>query len=354
MSFLELENITKQYRGESEPCVHDLNFTVEEGEIAVLLGSSGCGKTTTLKMIAGLEKQNNGHVFIDGELMDGIAPEKRPISMVFQKSLLFTNMTVEQNVNFSPRVNHTMPRKELAKKTEEMLELVGLGGLGRKKAVELSGGQEQRVSLARALMAEPKLLLLDEPLSALDASLRESMQQYIRQLNHETGVTMVFVTHDQREAVAVADRLAVMNEGKLIQIGKPQDFYTHPNSHFVAEFFGWKNFVPAKRVGSHVSSILGEYDIEGIEKRGNASDDIEADCAAEEGELIIRPEAAINIGNGSLQAVVTKTKFEGMVVSYDLVCDNIALHMSLPPRYNFTEGAMLSFDLDPSLLWFVV
>ena len=236
MGFLEVNNLTKRYHGEKQPCVRAFNLSVDQGEVCVLLGASGCGKSTVLKVIAGLEEAQEGTVTIDGEPMEGIAPEKRPVAMVFQKALLFRNMTVEQNVNFAPRVNRTMPKDELARKTSEMLELVGLGGMEKKKATALSGGQEQRVSLARALMVEPKLLLLDEPLSALDASLRETMQDYIRALNRETGTTMVLVTHDQQEAIALADRIAVMHDGRIVQIATPREFYERPRTEYVASF----------------------------------------------------------------------------------------------------------------------
>ena len=341
MAFLSIEHIWKTYKGESEPCVRDLSFSLDEGKIMVLLGASGCGKTTILKMIAGLEQHDEGVISIDGEDMGDIVPEKRPISMVFQKALLFNNMTVEQNVNFAPRVNHTMPKDELAKKTEAMLELVGLGGLGKKKATALSGGQEQRVSLARALMVEPKLLLLDEPLSALDAALRESMQAYIRKLNRDTGTTMVMVTHDQQEAIALADVIAVMHKGTIIQMGEPTEFYSHPKSHYVASFFGWKNFVPATREGSAVTCSLGTFDVPGSET-----------CVTE-GLLAVRPEAATNVGQGAISGVVTQAVYKGMDIVYDLDCAGVSLRLELSARFGYGVGDTITFDLDPTHLWLV-
>ncbi|MDR3308122.1 MAG: ABC transporter ATP-binding protein [Coriobacteriales bacterium] len=342
MSFLEIEQVTKTYPHAPVPAVQDFTLSLAQGEIAVLLGASGCGKSTVLKTVAGLEEASSGEIRIDGEPMSGIAPEKRPIAMVFQKALLFRNMTVEQNINFAPRVNRAMKKQALAKKTEEMLELVGMQGLGKKKATELSGGQEQRVSLARALIVEPKLLLLDEPLSALDASLRETMQQHIRRINQETNVTMLMVTHDQREAVAVANKIAVMNEGRVVQYGKPQDFFARPASAFVAAFFGWRNAIPATNEGGRVVSDLGDFELPGLlAKLGR-------------GQLTVRPEAAINIGSGQIKALVKETTCEGMSTHYEVICDTmVTLQLNVPARYTFNEGDEVSFDLDPTMLWFV-
>ena len=279
MSFLKIQNIRKSYVP-GEPVIRSVDLEVNEGEILVLLGSSGCGKTTLLKTIAGLEEQDAGSIVIDGVDMAGVRTEKRPIAMVFQKSLLFRNMTVEQNINFAPRVNRTMSKAEYQKRTEELLELIDMPGMGKKRATELSGGQEQRVSLARALMTQPKVLLLDEPLSALDAKLRVSMRQHIRRLNAETGTTMVFVTHDQQEAVEMASRIALMHDGRILQYAPPQEFYTQPASYEVAEFFNWKNYVPAMKVGPRVACALGEFLFP-------TSDLPDGPCV-----LCIRPEAA--------------------------------------------------------------
>lgn len=238
VSYLSIRNVSKRYSNATSDCVRGFSLDVEKGEIVALLGESGCGKSTMLKIIAGLEDPDAGEVLIDGAPMEGIVPEKRPIAMVFQKALLFGHMTVEQNVNFAPRVNRTLPKAQLAERTREMLELVKMQGMQKKKATELSGGQEQRVSLARALMVDPKVLLLDEPLSALDTRLRETLQREIRRINAETGVTMLMVTHDQREACAVADRIAVMHNGVVEQCDVPERIFAHPATPYVAEFFG--------------------------------------------------------------------------------------------------------------------
>ena len=346
MGFLEIANLTKRYHGEQEPCVRDFNLDVERGEICVLLGASGCGKSTVLKLIAGLEEPQEGAIAIDGEAMAGIPPEKRPVAMVFQKALLFRNMTVEQNVNFAPRVNRTMGKDELARRTSRMLELVGLAGMEKKKATALSGGQEQRVSLARALMVAPKLLLLDEPLSALDASLRESMQGYIRALNRETGTTMVLVTHDQQEAIALADRIAVMHDGRIIQVSAPHEFYERPRTEYVASFFGWRNFTPAERSGNRVTCALGTFEIDGLSS-------IDAADIPDKGLLVMRPEAATSIGSGTLAGIVRDDIYRGMTRTYKVECAGRLLQLNVPATCEVPVGDELSFDLDSKMLWFV-
>jgi ABC-type Fe3+/spermidine/putrescine transport system ATPase subunit len=341
VSFLELENLSKTYHGNAEPTVQGLNLAVAEGEIVVLLGASGCGKTTILKMVAGLEPHDSGHIRIDGELMDGVRAEKRPIAMVFQKALLFRNMSVAQNIDFAPRLNRSMSRDELATRTREMLALMQLEGLGNKRATQLSGGQEQRVSLARALMTNPKLLLLDEPLSALDAELRVSMRSFLKKLNRELGTTMLFVTHDQEEAISLADKVALLFGPTLAQFGKPEDFYTRPATGQVARFFGWKNLVAAHQAQHTVQSELGAF--------------VLPDCAPSNGAvtLAIRPEAAVDIGSGVVSGIITGAEFLGSHILYTVDCRGVLLELSLSKRHNFSPGAPLNFNLDPSLMWLV-
>lgn len=342
MGFLQIDNVTKSYDAGEAPCVDGLSLSLDEGSIVVLLGESGCGKSTLLKMVAGLEQADSGAISVDGSPLEGIPPEKRPVAMVFQKALLFKNMTVEQNVNFAPRVNRTMGKAELAEKTAEMLELVGLSGLGSKKATELSGGQEQRVSLARALMVEPKLLLLDEPLSALDATLRETMQKHIRSINRQTGVTMLMVTHDQREAVAVADRIAVMHDGRIEQYDAPEVFYRRPATRYVASFFGWRNLLPARIENGRIESALGSLPV----PQGCATSGA--------GTLAIRPEAAMNVGCGSIAAELGSATCEGVTMRCSLALeDGTALELSLPADKVTKVGDELTFDIDSTCIWFI-
>ena len=336
MSILELDRITMHYPDAAEPCLRELSLSVEAGEIVTLLGASGCGKTTLLKIVAGLERQREGRVTIDGADMRSLPPEKRPIAMVFQKPFLFENMTVEQNVNFSPRLNRAMDKQTLREKTREMLALVGLEGFEKRRVSSLSGGQEQRVSLARALMAQPKLLLLDEPLSALDQNLKGSMEQMIRRINRELGTTMLYVTHDQNEAAAVSNRIALMREGRLQQVGRPEDFYSHPVNAYVARFFGCKNLLKAQKRSGKVLSPLGKM--------------VRPDEPLPDGDILlgIRPEAAKNFGNGPFRGVVQSITPRSTDRTAALLCGETALELSIPYHVPLSEGETLCFDLDPS------
>ena len=336
MSILELDRITMHYPDAAEPCLRELSLSVEAGEIVTLLGASGCGKTTLLKIVAGLERQREGRVTIDGADMRSLPPEKRPIAMVFQKPLLFENMNVEQNVNFSPRLNRTMAKDALRARTREMLALVGLEGFEKRRVASLSGGQEQRVSLARALMAQPKLLLLDEPLSALDQNLKLSMEQMIRSVNRELGTTMLYVTHDQNEAAAVSDRIALMREGRLLQIGRPEDFYSHPVDAYAARFFGCKNLMKAQKRGGQILSPLGTMERPGV--------------PLPDGDILlgVRPEAAKDFGTGPFRGVVQSVTPHSTDRTAALLCGDTVLELSVPYHVPLAEGDTLCFDLDSS------
>jgi len=233
---IRIENITKVYPG-GVKAVDDVSFTVDRGEFFALLGPSGCGKTTLLRMMAGFEVPTEGQLIIDGQDMAHVQANKRPVNMVFQSYAVFPHMTVAQNVGYGLKIERR-PKKEINERVEEALELVKLGGLGTRKPDELSGGQRQRVALARALVKRPSVLLLDEPLSALDAKLREAMQLELVRLQKTVGITFVIVTHDQDEALSMANRIAVMEQGVVRQIAGPSELYEAPNSRFVADFIG--------------------------------------------------------------------------------------------------------------------
>lgn len=225
--------------------VDGVDLEVRRGEFLALLGPSGCGKTTLLRLIAGFETPDEGSVAIAGQDMAGVPPYRRPVNTVFQNYALFPHMTVEANVAFGLRMRGDS-RERIRKKVAWALELVGLLGLERRFPHQLSGGQKQRVALARALVLEPLVLLLDEPLSALDARLRQELRVELMQLQRRLGTTFIFVTHDQEEALVMSDRIAVMREGRLEQVGLPDEVYERPKNRFVAEFLGRSNFIPAK------------------------------------------------------------------------------------------------------------
>jgi len=264
---IEIKNVTKIYPG-GVKAVDNANITVNRGEFFALLGPSGCGKTTLLRMLAGFETPTEGQVIIDGHNMATVEPNKRPVNMVFQSYAVFPHMSVEKNVAYGLRMDGR-PTKEIKERTEEALELVKLGGYGKRMPHEMSGGQRQRVALARALIKRPSVLLLDEPLSALDAKLREAMQLELVRLQQTVGITFVIVTHDQSEALSMANRIAVMNSGVVRQIAKPAELYEFPKDRFVADFIGRINLIDAKseRIGDGrvkvTSPALGELELAG-------------------------------------------------------------------------------------------
>ncbi len=243
---VSLHGVTKRF-GEDITAVDNVDLEIRDGEFFSLLGPSGCGKTTTLRMIAGLDYPTDGSVRIFGEEMGLRPPNKRPVNTVFQSYALFPHMNVEDNVGFGLRMQK-VEKEEVERKVREAIDLVRMEGMGKRKPGELSGGQRQRIALARALVNRPKVLLLDEPLGALDLKLRQAMQLELKDIQNEVGITFIYVTHDQEEALTMSDRVAVMNEGKLIQVGSSEDIYESPSSLFVASFVGDMCFLPGEIV----------------------------------------------------------------------------------------------------------
>ena len=242
MSYLELTNVQKRF-GDTV-AVEDFNLAAEAGEFVSFLGPSGCGKTTTLRMIAGFEQPTGGTITINGEDVTYKAPNKRNVGMVFQSYALFPNMTVADNIGFGLKVRKR-PKDQIRKRVDELLEVVNLPGKGSRYPYQLSGGQQQRVALARALAFEPQVLLLDEPLSALDAKIRVALRHEIRSIQRQLGITTVYVTHDQEEALSLSDRVVVMSEGRMEQVGTPFEIYNFPSTAFVASFVGTLNALSA-------------------------------------------------------------------------------------------------------------
>lgn len=253
-----IENISKRYPGSDLEAVRDFYLRVEKGELVCLLGPSGCGKTTTLKIIAGLLEPDRGNVCFDGEDVTGIPAERRAAVMVFQSHLLFPFLSVAENVGFGLRMQG-VSKEEVHRRVIPMLERMQLAGYEDRRPSQLSGGQRQRVALARALVLEPKVLLLDEPLSNLDASLRDEMRELILSIKEELDLTIIFVTHDQEEAVLLADRIAVMFDGELQQYGRSDELYRRPASLAVAKFFGNSNSLPGRISGGGVVTEAGEF-----------------------------------------------------------------------------------------------
>ncbi|MDR6225289.1 ABC transporter ATP-binding protein [Desmospora profundinema] len=259
MSVISFQAVTKTYPGQSKPAVQDLHFTVEEGEILTLLGPSGCGKTSTLRMIAGFEKPDTGCIRIGEKIIfdsdTWVPPENRGVGMVFQDYALFPHLTVEKNVAFGLQ---NMKRSERKERVKEVLSLVGLNDYQKRYPHQLSGGQQQRIALARALAPRPHVILLDEPFSNLDVHLKSQMRREIRQIIRQAGITAIFVTHDQKDALALSDHVAVIQDGRLLQLDTPQNVYQHPVNAFVAEFLGKTNLLRAEVAENCLCTEIGE------------------------------------------------------------------------------------------------
>jgi spermidine/putrescine transport system ATP-binding protein len=265
--------------------VDHVSLKIQNGEFFSLLGPSGCGKTTTLRLIAGFEMPTSGQVFIGGEMQGHLPAHQRPVNTVFQHYALFPHMNVSQNVAFGLEMLK-VSKAETARRVEETLALVRLQGMGKRRPRQLSGGQQQRVALARALVNKPKVLLLDEPLGALDLKLRKEMQLELKALQHEVGITFIYVTHDQEEALTMSDRIAVMSQGRVLQLGSPEDIYENPSSRFVADFIGETNFIEGIVQGAR-DPVLFAVDPGTVVAASWAGDPLPAGTAA---TLSIRPE----------------------------------------------------------------
>jgi putative spermidine/putrescine transport system ATP-binding protein len=307
MSYLVLTDVQKQF-GEFV-AVESFNLAAERGEFVSFLGPSGCGKTTTLRMIAGFETPTAGTITIDGRDITRVPPNRRNVGMVFQSYALFPNMTVADNVGFGLKVRKR-PADQIHKRVEELLEIVNLPDKGKRYPYQLSGGQQQRVALARALAFEPQVLLLDEPLSALDAKIRVALRQEIRSIQRQLGITTVYVTHDQEEALSLSDRVVVMSEGRIEQVGTPFEVYNFPTTAFVASFVGTLNVLP----GVVTDAARGELTIAGQPVRiGRAFEG----AGGREVNVALRPEM-VSLGSlagqNELTGKVTDVSFLGSIV----------------------------------------
>ena len=313
MSTVVLENVSKHY--DDVAAVHALNLEVRAGEFLTLLGPSGCGKTTTLRMIAGFVEPSEGHLYIGGEDVTLLPPQKREIGMVFQDYALFPHLTIGENVGFG-LVERGVSREKIAARVKELLELIRLPDVGMRFPSELSGGQQQRVALARAIAFPPRVLLMDEPLGALDLKMRETMQLELRQIQQKLAITTVYVTHDQTEAMTMSDRIAVMNGGRIEQFDTPRRIYAVPQSRFVANFIGKVNFLTGRLIG--VSGECSEIDTPvGLVR----SPRIEAVAAGAAVTLAVRPEcmrllvAGASVGEGNvLEGRIEFQTFAGNLV----------------------------------------
>ena len=323
----------------------DVSVDIRKGEFFTLLGPSGCGKTTLLRLIAGFEMPTSGTILLEGQDITTLPPNKRAVNTVFQSYALFPHLTVAQNIGFGLQMQGR-PRAEIKATVDRMLALVKLEALAGRKTSQLSGGQQQRVALARALAPQPKVLLLDEPLSALDAKLRKEMQTELKRLQTETGITFVFVTHDQEEALTMSDRIGVMSAGKLQQVGPPREIYTRPVNRFVASFIGETNFLSATRDGTSLR-LSGAYKI-----------DLPAGCTVAQGAAVtvtIRPEQ-VRVGDaldsGAIAATITALVYIGTDTHCHMITDNSTqivarLQSAASGEANYTTGQRVGLRFAP-------
>lgn len=346
MTNVKLEGLTRRFGDVT--AVDELSLEVTSGEMVALLGPSGCGKSTTLRMITGLLVPTAGDVLFDGKSMLTVPTERRGAVMVFQKHLLFPTMNVAQNVGFGLRMQG-VAKKEIDRRVSEMLDLVQLSGFEQRRAHELSGGQQQRVALARALVVRPKVLLLDEPLANLDANLRLDMRALIRSIQRELAITAIFVTHDQEEAVMLADRVALLFDGKLQQYDLPQAFYQRPRSRRIARFFRNENVLPGHKVGNRVETALGSFTV-------SAAAAQEADGAV---LLTVRPEdLVVSPPEGTpnqLPATVETSVYMGTYTQLQLRLGEAQCEaqwqVNVPVETEVPVGSAVTLALPPNKSW---
>ena len=354
---VKVENVFKSFGDVN--AVNGVSLEIEEGQFYSLLGPSGCGKTTLLRLIAGFEKPTSGQVFIDDTSMEGIEPNLRPTNMVFQNYAIFPHLNVEENVAYGLRNKRESGSKQ-KKLVDEALDLVGLSGLNKRSANALSGGQKQRVALARALILKPKVLLLDEPLSALDKKLREQMQSELRHLQRAVGITFILVTHDQYEALTMSDRVAVMFDGKVAQEASPRDLYELPTSQKVASFIGEMTFIECKIISENKkltveSEMFGKINLDKSRVFGQSSKKLVLGIRPE--KIAIVPKTARS--KGLVSGKIVDVSYFGETTNYKVSCGSaetltISSQNSVGQvNYSVGEKINLKADMDNIIAFFV-
>ena len=331
---IRLSDIVMKF--DDEVIIDHLNLYINDKEFLTLLGPSGCGKTTTLRIIGGFQTPTSGDVFFDGVRINDVPPHKRKVNTVFQKYALFTHMNIFENVAFGLRIQK-LPADEIHRRVEEALALVNLAGYGKRSVNSLSGGQQQRVAIARAIVNRPQVLLLDEPLGALDLKLRTDMQLELKRIQQQVGITFIYVTHDQEEALTMSDTVVVMNEGKIQQIGSPEDIYNEPKNAFVADFIGESNIIDGTMPEDRVVRMYGR----------NFPCLDEGFAPGESVDIVIRPEDIdiVPVAEGQLTGTVTEVTFKGM--HYDIIVDFRGFKWLIQTTDYSPVGAKIGVKIDP-------
>lgn len=337
MKQIELKQICKSF--DDMTVLKNLDLTIEEEEFLTLLGPSGCGKTTILRIIGGFEEPDSGQVLFEGKDITKIPPHLRPINTVFQQYALFPHMNVEENVGFGLRMKG-VNKEEIKKRVERMLKLVNLAGYGKRRVDQLSGGQKQRIAIARALVNEPEVLLLDEPLGALDMKLRKEMQLELKRMQQELGITFIFVTHDQEEALTMSDRIVVMNEGVIQQMGDPKDIYDEPQNRFVADFIGDSNIVEGVMHADYDVSFSGHRFV-CVDKGFAPEEPVDIVLRPEDLELVL-PEQGMLVGK------VESCLFRG--VHYEMEIDVQGEIYKSQSTKSMEVGALVGITIAPDLI----
>ncbi|HEX4923477.1 MAG TPA: ABC transporter ATP-binding protein [Bdellovibrionales bacterium] len=348
---LILQKIVKEFTTHDRKhmrAVDNITLNLQDGKFHTLLGPSGCGKTTLLRMIAGFEQPTSGDIIFAGKRLNELPPQERGFSMVFRSYALFPHMNVIENISYGLKIKK-LPKAEIVSRVEKAINMLSLHGQEEKHPNQMSGGQQQRVALARAMVMEPKIILFDEPLSNLDAKLRLHMRAQIRALQQRLGITAIYVTHDQEEAMAISDQIIVLNKGRVEQAGSPQEVYRKPATEFVANFIGGANIITTRALGRVKFSLLGEeYDFIEDHIPGHATGT---------GKAIIRPEAIhLDRENGRHSAKIENVTFLGSRINYVLSCHGVELHADVPWNGReeiFAAGTTVHFDIDSTSLHFV-
>lgn len=337
---IAFKNVSKVFEDSNTVVLKDINFELEEGKFYTLLGASGSGKSTILNIIAGLLEASTGDIYLDGKRINDVPTNKRDVHTVFQNYALFPHMTVFENVAFPLKLKK-MDKKEIQKRVQETLKMVRLEGFEKRAIQKLSGGQRQRVAIARAIINQPKVVLLDEPLSALDLKLRTEMQYELRELQQRLGITFVFVTHDQEEALAMSDWIFVMNEGEIVQSGTPVDIYDEPINHFVATFIGESNILSGKMIEDYLVEFNGKR-FEAVDGGMRPNESV---------QVVIRPEdLQITLPDeGKLQVKVDTQLFRG--VHYEIIAyDDLGNEWMIHSTRKAIEGEVIGLDFTPEYI----